>query len=351
MKNTFRIIMGLLLVVILVFVLRNNKRAVQFEVDQAKVPIDSIPVRVVSLQENSVSYEIKTVGKVKMADEVYVISQTPGELDKVHVKIGQKVTKGDVIAKVNDFFARQEYDMAQKAYEQFGKDYQRYKELAKLDAITQQQVEQIGLRLEGAETKMNSLKKRLGDYWIKAPLDGVINQLFVSRGNAVGLGTPVCQLIGGSYVSIEAQLNPDEVEHFQVGLRAQASSDFGHGQSYDVILTEIGKKAGKFGGVAAVFMLDEDELKSPEAGSIINLQIQLPEQSKYLLPRKALTNTEGEIGVFVVQKDKRVKFHTLAYTNFDDERVHVLDSAIYNQDVVVEGNFMLDDYDLIKLIQ
>jgi hypothetical protein len=211
-------------------------------------------------------------------------------------------------------------------------------------------VEQLGLRLQGAETKMNSLKKRLGDYWIKAPLDGVINQLFVSRGNAVGPGTPVCQLIGGSYVSIEAQLNPDVVNDLQVGIKAKASSDFGHGQSYQTILTEIGKKPGKFGGVAAVFMLDEGELQSPEAGSVVNLQVQLAVQPKYLLPRKALTNTDGKVGVFIVQKDGRVKFHSLAYANYDDERVHVLDTAIYNMDVVVEGNFMLDDNDLIKLI-
>jgi len=335
---------------ILVFVLRNNKRAVQFEVDQAKLHIDSIPVRVFRLKLDMVSYDVNTVGKVKLADEVYVVSQTPGELEKVSVKIGQKVAKGDIIAKVNDFFARQEYEMAQKAYEQFQKDYKRYMELSKLDAITQQQVEQLGLQLQGAETRMNSLKKRLGDYWVKAPLDGVINQIFVSRGNVVGLGTPICQLIGGSYVTIEAQLNPDVVKNLHVGAAARISSDFGHGRSYKATLTEVGKKPGKFGGVAAVFMLDEDEPQSPESGTIVNIQVQIPEQSKYLLPRKALTHKDGEIGIFLIQKDSRVKFHPLQYVNFDDERINVLDSTMYNQDVVVEGNFMLDNHDLIKVI-
>ncbi len=56
-----------------------NKKEVQFEVDKAKTVIDSIPVSIFYLKFDSASYTLETVGKVKSADEVYVVSQTPGK--------------------------------------------------------------------------------------------------------------------------------------------------------------------------------------------------------------------------------------------------------------------------------
>ena len=78
---------------------------------------------------------------------------------------------------------------------------------------------------------MNSLEQRLNDYIVKAPVDGTINQLFVSRGNATGLGTPVCEIVGGKSVKIEAKINPEQAKYLHVGLKAILSSEFGHGEN------------------------------------------------------------------------------------------------------------------------
>ena len=270
-NNIFRIIVLLLLVAILTIVLTKNKKAVQFEVDTSKTVIDSIPVSVFYLKSDSASYRLETVGKVKSTDEVYVVSQTPGEIKQVFVKIGEVVKKGDLIVQIDDFYALQEYEMAKKAYEQIQKDYDRYANLAEVNAVTKQQLEQLRLQLEGAQTKMNSLEKRLNDYIIKAPVSGVVNQLFVSKGNMTGAGTPVCEIVGGNSVKIEAKINPEQANFLHVGLNAFMSDEFGHGENYRIKLAEIGEKAGKFGGIAAIFTLAPEEKKSPKTGSVVNI--------------------------------------------------------------------------------
>jgi membrane fusion protein (multidrug efflux system) len=294
---------------------------------------------------------LQTVGQVKSADEVYVVSQTQGEINKVHVKIGERVKKGDVIAQIDDYYSRQEYNMAKLAYDQFKKDFNRYTELAKVDAITQQQLEQLRLQLEGAQTKVNSLEKRLGDYLIKAPLDGVINQLFVSRGNATGLGMPVCELVGGSFIKIDAKVNPNWAKYLRVGVKASITSDFGHGERYVAQLAEIGQKAGKFGSVAAIFILATEEKKSPETGSLVNIQVEIAGNPELLLPRQALTNKEGKIGLFVLKQNNVVEFTPVKYLNFDDSFVSVLDSNLNNKQIIVEGNYMLETGDLVKVVR
>lgn len=350
MKNIFRITVLLLLIILVTMILVKNKKSVQFETEQAKTVIDSIPVNIVKLKPDSAGYTLETAGKVKSADEVYVVSQTPGEIKQVYVKIGEVVKKGDIIIQINDYYARQEFEMAQKAYEQTRKDYNRYSDLAGVNAVTQQQLEQLRLQLDGAETKKNSLEQRLNDYIVKAPVDGTINQLFVSRGNATGLGTPVCEIIGGKSVRIEAKINPEQAKFLHIGLKAVLSSEFGHGENYRVQLAEIGEKAGKFGGIVTIFTLDPEERKSPASGSIVNIHIEIPGEPKLLLPRQALTNKNGEMGIFIVHPDYRVEFAPVKYLDFDDNHIAIIGNEFINTPVVVEGSYLLKTGDLVKAL-
>ena len=301
MKNTFRIIVLVLLASIFVVVLTKNRKTVQFEVENAKARIDSVPVHVADLQVKRAWFVLETVGKVKSTDEVYVISQTPGEIKEVKVKLGDHVKKGDIIARIEDYYALQEYSIAKLAYEQLQKDFNRYADLAKVDAVTQQQLEQLRLQMEGAQTKMASLERRLNDFMVKAPLDGIINQVFVSRGNTTGPGTPVCEIVGGSSVRIEAKINPVQAKNLRIGTRAIVTAEFGHGEKYSAYLAELGKKAGKFGGVSAVFYIDQTGQANPESGSIVNIRAETESIPILLLPRKAITSYEGKMGIFFVK--------------------------------------------------
>jgi RND family efflux transporter MFP subunit len=258
---------------------------------------------------------------------------------------------GDVIAQIDDFYARQEYDMAKKACEQFQKDYDRYANLAGVDAVTQQQLELIRLQLEGAQTKMNSLGKRLNDYVIKSPVSGSINQLFVSKGNATGLGTPVCEIIGGLPEKIEAKINPEQARYLRVGLNATLSGEFGHAEKYQVKLSEIGERAGKFGGVAAIFTFAPGERKLPKTGSTVNIRVGIPVQSKLLVPRRALVNKNGEMGLFVVKEDKKVEFVQVNYLDFDDQQVMLVGNELNDKTIAVEGAYLLKNGDVVKVVK
>jgi RND family efflux transporter MFP subunit len=240
--------------------------------------------------------------------------------------------------------------MAKKVYEQLQKDYNRYSNLADVDAVTRQQLEQLRLQLEGAQTKMNSLEKRLNDFVIKAPVSGTINQLFVSKGNTTGPGTPICEIIGGITVKIEAKINPEDAAALQPGLPATLSDEFGHGETYAAQLSEIGERAGKFGGVSAIFTLLATENKSPQTGSIVDIQVQIPGGTSLLVPRQALTNKNGKMGLFVMKSNSTVEFTPVKYIDFDDESICLIGQELKNSTIVTEGNYLLKTGDLIKIM-
>jgi hypothetical protein len=162
------------------------------------------------------------------------------------------------------------------------------------------------------------------------------------------LGTPVCEIVGGKTVKIEAKINPEQAVYLHVGLKAVLSSEYGHGENYRVRLAEIGEKAGKFGGIATIFALDPDEKKSPAPGSIVNIRIEIPGEPKLLLPRQALTNKDGEMGIFVVHDDDKVEFTPIKYLDFDDNHIALIGKEFNNTTIVVEGSYLLKTGDLVK---
>lgn len=350
MKKTFRIVVLVLLTSIFVVVLTKNRKTVQFEVESAKAKIDSIPVHVAVPRVQPAGFVLETVGKVKFADEVFVISQTPGEIKEVRVKLGDHVKGGDVIARIDDYYALQEFSMARLAYEQLQKDFNRYSDLAKVQAVTQQQLEQLRLQMEGAQTKMASLERRLNDFIVKAPLEGIVNQVFVSRGNTTGPGTPVCEIVGGSSPRIEAKINPAQAVNLTIGAMATVTTEFGHGVKYNAHLAELGKKAGKFGGISAVFYLDQPGEYTPESGSMVNIQVKMESAPKLLLPAKAVTLYDGKTGLFLVKEDMTVAFTEVSYSDFDDASVAVQDSFLRNRKVVTDGNYLLKNGDRVRII-
>ena len=157
--------------------------------------------------------------------------------------------------------------------------------------------------------------------------------------------------IGGKQLKIQAKINTEQAGYLATGIKATIKSEFGHGENYMAQLSELGERAGKFGGVDAVFILVPEETKVLKTGILVNIQIEVPGIPKLLLPRQALTNNDGQMGLFVLSKNSKVEFTPVKYLNFDDDHINVLDHTLNNQQIVIEGNYLLRTGDLVKVIK
>jgi hypothetical protein len=133
-------------------------------------------------------------------------------------------------------------------------------------------------------------------------------------------------------------------------MMATARTEFGHGKKYPVQLVEKGQKAGKFGDVSVVFILAEEASSSPEPGEIVDIYLDIPVDSKLLVPVKALTYNKEETGFYVLKDDFTVEFKSLQFSVFDDDMVEILDNQLENKQIVVEGNYLLKPGDLVKVL-
>lgn len=166
---------------------------------------DAAPVSTVAVVQGSVEKTVTSLGKLKPKDYVDVGTQVSGQLKKVHVKIGDRVSKGDLIAEIDPTVyetrvrtdrANLENLRAQLVQQQAEltlarQQASRSQELLQQNAASRESVEQAQSALKVAAARVDATQAQIKA--LQATLDGDIANLGYTKIHAPMSGTVVSQ--------------------------------------------------------------------------------------------------------------------------------------------------------------
>lgn len=175
------------------------------ELDTAKkVPL----ITAFEVKQQQFKHYVELQGNVMTKQNVLIYPEMSGLLEEVLVKEGQKVSKGDVLARIDDGGIKQQLAQLEAAAELAKTTYERQKRLWD---------QKIGSELEFLQTKTNyitqqnavaSLKKQLGKSEVKAPFDGEIDDVIKDEGVIVapGPGSEVFRIVNLNKMYVETDV-------------------------------------------------------------------------------------------------------------------------------------------------
>jgi membrane fusion protein (multidrug efflux system) len=157
-------------------------------------------VKVVSLKAQKISLEKDFVGQVYGYKDIPIRTRVEGYLESMHFQEGSYVEKGDLLYKVdpsslNEAVAAAKSDLARAEInrDKALSDYERIEPLAKINAVSQRDLDAAVAQKEGSEQVVNAARAQLRlaqinlDYTnITAPVDGVIGKTMAQTGEFVG---------------------------------------------------------------------------------------------------------------------------------------------------------------------
>ena len=322
-----------------------------------------VPVTVVEAARQDVPVYASALGTVSAMNTVTVSPQVGGQLLSLDFKEGQKVNKGDVLARIDPRSAQASYDEAAAAKRQnlallatARSNYQRsnspeYRQyVAQTDLVTQRnQVSQYESAVAANEASMRAAQVQLQYTRITAPISGVAGLRAVDAGNVVSAGTALVTLTQMQPIHVifslpERQLG--DVRQAQaagtVAVAARDSVDAhvisGDG-TLDVVDNLISSDSGTF-RARAVFGNADNALWP---GQFVNVRMQLRTiAGGVVVPSQAvLRGPEGEY-VYVVQGDQTVKMQTVrSGVEVGDSHVQIAEGLKGGEQVVSEGQFRL----------
>ena len=164
----------------------------------------AVPVSVAAPSRQDVPIHLTGLGTVQATFTVGIHSQVDGKLQDVLFKEGQRVKKGDVLAKIDPrlFQAALDQAKAKKAQDEaqlvsFQKDLARFQTLGAKGFETQQNIDQQQAKVDTAkasiaadEAAIETAQTQLDYTDIKAPSDGRMGVRMVDPGNIVRARMP-----------------------------------------------------------------------------------------------------------------------------------------------------------------
>lgn len=163
------------------------------------------PVRVIELQAGGSTFEESFPGQIEPRVQARLSFQVGGKLTARLVDVGDKVTKGQVLAKIDPQdlslalqAAQAQYDAAATEHAQLKTDLERAKTLKQQNFISQAELDRRQLALDAASSRLSQARAQLGAQGnqrqygdLRAPGNGVISSVYAEAGQVMAPGQAV----------------------------------------------------------------------------------------------------------------------------------------------------------------
>ncbi|MCD6202054.1 MAG: efflux RND transporter periplasmic adaptor subunit [Bacteroidales bacterium] len=179
--------------------------------------LSAIPVAVKPVEPHSFSHFVEISGTVIPEKEAFVSAEINGQIKKIFITEGQKVNQGDLLLKLNTSITESSIAEAMTRLELTQKLYKKQKKLWDQKIGSEIQYLQAKTNMESAQEHLKTLQAQLEMAFIKAPFDGVIDEIFAKEGELAVPGRQLVQLINLSKMKIYADVSEVYLNNIQKG--------------------------------------------------------------------------------------------------------------------------------------
>lgn len=176
-------------------------------------------------------HKIEVQGSVDTKNNTMLFSEFSGVLTHLYVKKGQRVAKGQLVAKVDDGGLSQQLGQAQVQYELAKTTFERQARLWEKNIGSEIQYLQAKANMEATQRSVNQINAQLGKTTVRAPFSGIIDDVPVKEGAVILPGqTPIARLVNLRDMYVRSDLSESYLGKINVGTPVE------------IIFSAIGKK-------------------------------------------------------------------------------------------------------------
>jgi RND family efflux transporter MFP subunit len=190
-----------------------------------------LPEDLAEVRREPISTGPRISGTLTAAATAALRAESAGSVIDLQAEIGDHVTKGSVLAKIESQVASSAYVSTQSAVVSATQDaanarreIERVKRLAEAGAMSQYDVEAAEAALAAAEARLAGAKaqeaqmgEQVGDTTVRSPIDGIVSERAVGLGDIVAPGAPLFTVIEPSSLRLEGAVPAASATSLQIG--------------------------------------------------------------------------------------------------------------------------------------
>ena len=303
------------------------------------------------------NHMLELQGNVTTKNLMVITPEYNGILTNVYVKEGQKVTKGQVLARIDDGGLGQQLAQLQIQADLAKTTFERQKRLWDQKIGSEIQYLQTKSSYESQQQAVNQLKQQLAKTTVRAPFSGTIDDIITEQGSVVGAGqTQLIRIVNLDNMYIETEVPERYISNVVAGKNVQVEFAV-LGKTIDTKVRQASDFINPANRTFKVEIAIPNKEKTIKPNLTAKLKINdYTSENALLVPQSIISeNAEGEQYVYVV-KNKNANGEGVANRviiktgKTQGDVIEVLEGIENGVEIIKEGARSVKDGQTVKVL-
>lgn len=343
--------------------LANEQQALAVQIKQLDEKLKSInPDRNVPLittltaTTEAFKHYLELQGSVETKQNIVVTPEVGGIINKIYVKEGQNVSKGQLIASIDDGGLSQQKAQLEIQADLAKTTFERQKRLWNQKIGSEIQYLQTKSQYEGLQKSIAQINQQLAKNSVRAPFSGVIDDVITEQGNVAAPGqTPLVRLVNLSDMYIKTDIPESYITSITEGKKVEVTFPV-LGKTLESEIRQTGNFINPANRTFDVEIAVPNKDKSIKPNLTARLKINdYTNDNAILIPQSIISeNAQGEQYVYVLsdKEDDKAKAKQVIITTgkTQGDNIEVLSGLSDSMAIIKEGARSVKDGQTVKII-
>jgi membrane fusion protein (multidrug efflux system) len=304
-------------------------------------------VNVVDVKTGNFTNYVQLQGRIDAQDNVVAYPQASGSIIGLYVKVGDHVSKGQVLAQLDNSVLLQNIAQAQAQADLTKTVYQRQKNLWDQKIGTEVQFLQAKSNFEASEKQVASLKQQANLYRIVSPITGSVDQMDLKLGQIASPGATGIRIVNADVLKIKADVPESYVANINQGDNVKVVVP----DANDSLMAKVTFAAKVIDQASRSFGI---EIKLPQRKTLrpnMTAVIKIADYSKnnsIVVPLNAIQRSTSGDYVFVADNGEAKK-KTVKVGAISGAQAEILTGLTNGDKLITQGASEVEDGDKIKI--
>lgn len=166
-----------------------------------------VPVHILELNKVKFDHYVLVNGNVELIEEAQISPEANGQIKKIHVNKGQRVSKGDLLVSLNTSMIENNIKEVKLGLELASKIYEKQKDLWDQKIGSELQYLEAKNSKESLEQRLKTLNSQLEMSIIRAPFDGIVDEIFQKEGELASPGRAIIYMVNLDKLKVIADVS------------------------------------------------------------------------------------------------------------------------------------------------
>jgi membrane fusion protein (multidrug efflux system) len=179
---------------------------------------------------------------LRAKDQIALTTELSGRVVELNLNAGTRVTKDDLLLRLDDRQARADLQVAQAMIADAQRQLERAQSLKANNSVSQSQVDQLRTAADVARAQLAAAQTRLDNHRIEAPFGGVIGLNDISLGAYLSAGTEVATLDSTRTMELSFAISEKFLGQISLGQQVQGQTPAYPDERFAGKLVELGTR-------------------------------------------------------------------------------------------------------------